>query len=132
MYGHGGSRWGRVNRAGPGRSAGRYRPPNRRVLIIPAHMPPGAGSCTCIASTAATRLADLLARWLFPTRHGYAAARAAASARMRNRLSSAESVSMIPVYSSSLIGNMAAPKNPCRRISMLLAATRLRTSFQKG
>jgi hypothetical protein len=35
---------------------------------------------------------------------------------LRKRLPGAEKISMIPVHSNWLTGNMAAPKNPCWRI----------------
>ncbi len=52
--------------------------------------------------------------------------------RTANRASSSASFSTIPVYSSSAIGSIAAPKKPCRRMSMAFAATRSRTVFQNG
>ena len=43
--------------------------------------------------------------------------------RTANFFSSTSSFSMIPVYSSSFMGSMAAPKNPCFLISIALSAT---------
>lgn len=47
----------------------------------------------------------------------------ASTGRTENCFSNTANFSMIPVYSNSLIGNMAAPKNPWRRISIDLRAT---------
>ena len=47
-------------------------------------------------------------------------------------LSSTFSFSTIPVYSSSDIGSMAAPKKPWRRMSMDFREISSRTVFQNG
>jgi len=54
------------------------------------------------------------------------------SLRRRNRGSSAFRFSMMPVYSNSAMGNMAAPKNPWRRMPMALSETVSRTRFKNG
>jgi len=51
---------------------------------------------------------------------------------MENFPSNFLSFSTMPVYSSSAMGSIAAPKKPWRRMSMAFSDTRVRTCSQKG